>query len=92
MLTFPPGVGALLIMFNRYHKYVVEQLAAINENGRFTPRKPASPSPVWGIMMGMGMGVCHQVKGHHKRAWDFGAGEVGLDGRGGSMEEDGLDR
>ena len=41
LLTFPPGVGALLIMFNRYHNYVVEQLAAINEGGRFTenPRK-----------------------------------------------------
>lgn len=38
LLTFPPGVGALLIMFNRYHNYVVEQLAAINENGRFTDR------------------------------------------------------
>ncbi|KAK4555581.1 hypothetical protein LTR86_007334 [Recurvomyces mirabilis] len=36
LLTFPPGVGALLIMFNRYHNYVVEQLAAINEGGRFT--------------------------------------------------------
>ncbi|KAK5120264.1 hypothetical protein LTR85_006470 [Meristemomyces frigidus] len=36
LLTFPPGVGALLIMFNRYHNYVVEQLALINENGRFT--------------------------------------------------------
>ncbi|KAH9826945.1 psi-producing oxygenase A-like [Teratosphaeria destructans] len=38
LLTFPPGVGALLIMFNRYHNYVVEQLALINENGRFTDR------------------------------------------------------
>lgn len=36
LLTFPPGVGALLIMFNRYHNYVVEQLALINEDGRFT--------------------------------------------------------
>lgn len=36
LLTFPPGVGGLLIMFNRYHNYVVEQLALINENGRFT--------------------------------------------------------
>lgn len=36
LLTFPPGVGALLIMFNRYHNYVVEQLALINENERFT--------------------------------------------------------
>ncbi|KAK5175038.1 uncharacterized protein LTR77_000174 [Saxophila tyrrhenica] len=42
LLSFPPGVGALLIMFNRYHNYVVEQLALINEDGRFSenPRKP----------------------------------------------------
>jgi linoleate 8R-lipoxygenase / 9,12-octadecadienoate 8-hydroperoxide 8R-isomerase len=39
---FPPGVGVLLIMFNRFHNYTVEQLALINENGRFT--KPAGPS------------------------------------------------
>ncbi|KAK2733367.1 hypothetical protein FQN57_002157 [Myotisia sp. PD_48] len=32
----PPGVGVLLIMFNRFHNYVVENLALINENGRFT--------------------------------------------------------
>lgn len=37
LLSFPPGVGCLLIMFNRYHNYAAEQLAAINENGRFTP-------------------------------------------------------
>jgi cytochrome P450 len=36
LLSFPPGVGALLIMFNRHHNYVVEQLASINEDGRFT--------------------------------------------------------
>ncbi|KAL4941229.1 Psi-producing oxygenase A [Aspergillus oleicola] len=36
VLGFPPGVGVLLIMFNRYHNYVVEQLVAINECGRFT--------------------------------------------------------
>lgn len=36
ILGFPPGVGVLLIMFNRFHNYVVEQLAAINEGGRFT--------------------------------------------------------
>nr|KMM65017.1 linoleate diol synthase [Coccidioides posadasii RMSCC 3488] len=35
---FPPGVGVLLIMFNRFHNYVVQNLAAINENNRF--RKP----------------------------------------------------
>ncbi|KAK3711577.1 hypothetical protein LTR37_009568 [Vermiconidia calcicola] len=36
LLSFPPGVGALLIMFNRYHNYVAEQLALINEDNRFT--------------------------------------------------------
>jgi linoleate 8R-lipoxygenase/9,12-octadecadienoate 8-hydroperoxide 8R-isomerase len=36
VLGFPPGVGVILIMFNRFHNYVVEQLAAINEGGRFT--------------------------------------------------------
>lgn len=36
VLGFPPGVGVLLIMFNRFHNYVVSQLAQINEGGRFT--------------------------------------------------------
>ncbi|EME48559.1 hypothetical protein DOTSEDRAFT_67567 [Dothistroma septosporum NZE10] len=42
LLSFPPGVGALLICFNRYHNYVVEQLAAINEDNRFSvdPKNP----------------------------------------------------
>ena len=42
VLGFPPGVGVLLIMFNRFHNYVVEQLAAINESGRFTKPKEGS--------------------------------------------------
>ncbi|KAI9777325.1 MAG: hypothetical protein M1839_008933 [Geoglossum umbratile] len=38
LLGFPPGVGCILIsqMFNRFHNYVVDQLAVINEEGRFT--------------------------------------------------------
>ncbi|PYI02221.1 heme peroxidase [Aspergillus sclerotiicarbonarius CBS 121057] len=36
VLGFPPGVGVLLLMFNRFHNYVVENLATINEGGRFT--------------------------------------------------------
>ena len=36
VLGFPPGVGILLIMFNRFHNYVVRNLALINEGGRFT--------------------------------------------------------
>lgn len=42
ILGFPPGVGAMLIMFNRFHNYVVDQLALINEANRFTkPRDDA---------------------------------------------------
>ncbi|PGG98333.1 hypothetical protein AJ79_08900 [Helicocarpus griseus UAMH5409] len=36
ILGFPPGVGVLLIMFNRFHNHVVENLASINQDGRFT--------------------------------------------------------
>lgn len=39
ILGFPPGVGAMLIMFNRFHNYVVEQLASINEDLRFVKPK-----------------------------------------------------
>jgi linoleate 8R-lipoxygenase/9,12-octadecadienoate 8-hydroperoxide 8R-isomerase len=44
LLGFPPGVGVLLIMFNRFHNYVVEQLASVNEGGRFTKPKDTSGS------------------------------------------------
>lgn len=36
ILGQPPGVGALLVSFNRFHNYVVQQLAIINENERFS--------------------------------------------------------
>src|SRR5579859_1512197 len=39
VLGFPPGVSALLVSFNRYHNYVVEELAQINEGGRFSEPK-----------------------------------------------------
>ena len=39
----PPGVCAYLIMYNRFHNYVAEQLLAINENARFSlPKNYAS--------------------------------------------------
>jgi Animal haem peroxidase len=41
---FPPGVGVLAILFNRFHNYTVEQLALINENGRFT-----EPADSWNL-------------------------------------------
>ncbi|KAI9884215.1 MAG: hypothetical protein M1823_004008 [Watsoniomyces obsoletus] len=44
LLSFPPGCGVILIMFNRFHNYVVEQLAVINEGGRFTkPNEGLTP-------------------------------------------------
>lgn len=36
ILGFPPGVGVLLIMFNRFHNHVAEHLAAIDEGNRFS--------------------------------------------------------
>lgn len=33
---FPPGVGVLLIMFNRFHNRIAEDLALIDEGGRFS--------------------------------------------------------
>lgn len=35
ILAQPPGVGALLVSFNRFHNWVAGELATINENGRF---------------------------------------------------------
>ncbi|KAL9592549.1 MAG: hypothetical protein Q9179_006606, partial [Wetmoreana sp. 5 TL-2023] len=43
LLGFPPGCGVFLILLNRFHNYVVEQLAVINENGRFS--KPRDDLP-----------------------------------------------
>ncbi|KAK7739055.1 hypothetical protein SLS53_005953 [Cytospora paraplurivora] len=46
LLGQPPGACALIIAFNRFHNYVVQELATINENGRFslpsgiTPESP----------------------------------------------------
>ncbi|KAJ4291264.1 hypothetical protein N0V88_006265 [Collariella sp. IMI 366227] len=37
LLGMPPGVGVLLIMFNRVHNHVCDNLRAINEDGKFTP-------------------------------------------------------
>lgn len=45
LLFFPPGVGAILIMFNRFHNHAVENLATINELGRFTKPSAEAPKP-----------------------------------------------
>ena len=36
LLGFQPGASVLLICFNRFHNYVVTELANINEGGRYT--------------------------------------------------------
>ena len=46
LLGQPPGVCALIIAFNRYHNYIVGELATINENGRFS--KPDKDHPKYG--------------------------------------------
>ncbi|KAH7112773.1 heme peroxidase family protein [Dactylonectria estremocensis] len=35
-LRQPPGVCALVVAFNRFHNYIVQELATINERGRFS--------------------------------------------------------
>jgi hypothetical protein len=40
LLGMPPGVGVLLIMFNRVHNHTCNNLIAINEDGKFTPPSP----------------------------------------------------
>lgn len=47
LLMLPPGSGILLIMFNRFHNHVAEQLASINENGRFTKPKEDAKNEAW---------------------------------------------
>ncbi|KAL4739296.1 heme peroxidase [Aspergillus similis] len=52
LLSQPPGVCALLVAFNRFHNYVVTELARINEAGRFdlpTGGKEKSPDYVWAL-------------------------------------------
>jgi linoleate 10R-lipoxygenase len=43
LLGQPPGVCVMLVMYNRFHNYVVENLALINEGGRFTLPKKDDP-------------------------------------------------
>ncbi|PKK42132.1 hypothetical protein CI102_14625 [Trichoderma harzianum] len=49
LLSQPPGVCALVIVFNRFHNYVVQELATINEQGRFSiPTGIAENDPRYG--------------------------------------------
>ncbi|KAL4724429.1 hypothetical protein ACLX1H_009043 [Fusarium chlamydosporum] len=49
LLSQPPGVCALVIAFNRFHNYVVQELATINEQGRFSiPARITENDPRYG--------------------------------------------
>ena len=63
LLGFPPGCGVLLIMLNRFHNHVVEQLAIINENGRFN--KPEE-------------GMTHETRGPSWEKYDEDLFQVSL--------------
>ncbi|WEW59149.1 hypothetical protein PRK78_004618 [Emydomyces testavorans] len=44
LLALPPACSVILVMLNRFHNYAAEQLAHINEGGRFNkPRSGLSP-------------------------------------------------
>ncbi|KAF2839651.1 hypothetical protein M501DRAFT_1015746 [Patellaria atrata CBS 101060] len=50
LFGFPPGVSVLLVMFNRFHNYIVENLALINQGGQFSKpseSKPGRPLKTW---------------------------------------------
>jgi hypothetical protein len=36
LIGMHPGVNAILVMYNRFHNYVAENLLKINEGGRLT--------------------------------------------------------
>ncbi|KAF7625730.1 prostaglandin G/H synthase 2/cyclooxygenase 2, pgh2/cox2 [Aspergillus flavus] len=36
LIGMPPGVNAILVMYNRFHNYVADNLLKINEGGRFS--------------------------------------------------------
>lgn len=43
LLGQPPGVCVMLVMYNRFHNHVVENLAIINDDGRFTMPSKENP-------------------------------------------------
>lgn len=43
LLAQPPGVCVMLVMYSRFHNYVADNLAAINEDNRFDVPQPGDP-------------------------------------------------
>jgi hypothetical protein len=68
--AFPPGVGALLLCFNRFHNYVVGQLATINEGGKLSmPNKKSIEKRLRLTMRGS---TEDQIKVAVQKAFDAG--------------------
>ncbi|KAI4157320.1 MAG: hypothetical protein LQ342_008381 [Letrouitia transgressa] len=44
LLGQPPGVCVMLVMYSRFHNYVAKNIAAINEDGRFTTPQQDDPN------------------------------------------------
>ena len=40
----PPGVCVMLVMYSRFHNYAADNIAAINEDGRFTMPSKEDPA------------------------------------------------
>ena len=45
LLGQPPGVCVMLVLYSRFHNYAAENIAAINEDGRFT--MPSKDDPAY---------------------------------------------
>ena len=43
LLGQPPGVCVMLVMYSRFHNYVADNLAAINEDNRFDVPQQGAP-------------------------------------------------
>jgi len=68
ILGFPPGVSAFLICFNRFHNYVVGELAQINEGGRFSP--PVHANIEAAVQVAMPNATKEQISAEVKKRFD----------------------
>jgi hypothetical protein len=68
VLGFPPGVSVFLVCFNRFHNYVVGEMAQINEGGRFSP--PALADIEAMVQVAMPNATNDQIAAEAKKRFD----------------------
>jgi linoleate 8R-lipoxygenase / 9,12-octadecadienoate 8-hydroperoxide 8R-isomerase len=68
ILGFPPGVSAFLICFNRFHNYIVGEMAQINEGGRFS--KPVLADIQATVQATMPTATKDQITAEAKKRYD----------------------